>query len=134
MSQFMLTPEARHLVKIADLDALESRERAGIDEAEISSAYQDIFEALDCRPGIEDRITMAWGERYLTWATSFVDRDGYPFLMTDWAKRMVELALASGATELAKKTVDAILCSCAPLEKERRWWQKQRSHLRQLSD
>jgi hypothetical protein len=43
----MLTPEARHLIKIGDLDALERLTQQAGDEIDISAAYEDALEALE---------------------------------------------------------------------------------------
>ena len=45
----MLTPEARHLVKLADLDALEESARNAGDNIDVMGSFEDIFAALDKR-------------------------------------------------------------------------------------
>ena len=122
---FLLSPEERHFAKVADLDALERIARTGSDEIEVSSAYERIFEALDNRPKTDSEIILAWGQRYVAWAAGFTERDGFPFITTDWAKRLLERALSSERPDIACRVAEAILCSYAPLEKERRWRQKQ---------
>ena len=127
----MLSPDFRHYVKIADLDTLESMARQEDDSFEVAHSYEVIFDALDRRKSIDDKVTSAWGERYIAWTTSFVERDGFPMYNTAWARRMLEIALLQGAVELAKTTIDVVLQSYAPDEKERIWWQKQRYRLAQ---
>jgi hypothetical protein len=125
----MLTPEARHLIKIADLNALEQFARQASDQIEIASIFEDVFVALDQRTQLAPEIALDWGERYITWAKSFPDRDGLPFLGTAWARRLIERATAADRRDLALEVAEAMLDSYAPLEKERPWWQKQRYYL-----
>jgi hypothetical protein len=128
---FPLSPEERHLVKVGDLDALEQIARAGLDEFDVAGIYERIFEAFDNRTKTSPETVLDWGQRYLAWATSFTERDGFPFMSTDWAKRLFERALSSQRPDIAARMANAILCSYAPLEKERRWWEKQHFALTQ---
>ena len=121
-----LIPEARHLVKIADLDSLESLVRTSEYSVDIAGDFEWIFGALDKRVNIDRQKVLEWGQRYIAWANEFSDRDGFPILGTEWARRMLDLARAAGRPDLAKLTTDTILASYAPLEKEQRWWLHQR--------
>ena len=131
----MLTPEARHLVKVADLDALEHLARQAGDEIDISAAYDDTLMALDQRAKLPPEVVLDWGARYLAWARSVPDRDGLPFFgTTDWARRLLERAVTAGRRELALSVAEAVLASYLPLEQERPWWQKQRHQLAATPD
>ena len=131
----MLTPEARHLVKVADLDALEHLARQASDKIDVSAAYEDIFDALDQRAKLPPETVLDWGARYLAWARSVPDRDGLPFFgTTDWARRLLERAVAAERRELALAVAEAVLASYLPLERERPWWQKQRYWLAATPD
>ena len=121
----MLSPEERQLAKVADLDALEQIALKSSDEVAIAGAFERIFDALDVRPNTSSESVLDWGQRYIAWASSFTERDGFPFLTTDWAERLLERAVSSERPDIACRAADAILRSYAPLEKERRWWQKQ---------
>lgn len=124
----MLSPEARHLVKIADLDGLEAIARGSDDRAFVSGDFEEIFEALDRRTQIDEQTVLAWGERYIAWARA-TEREGIIIIGTAWARRVVEIALPLQRRELALAAIQVVLDSYAPLEKERRWWQKQRYEL-----
>jgi hypothetical protein len=125
----MLTPEARHLVKLGNLDGLESIALRAGEDLEIAGTFEEIFEALDDRSQLSSDTVLAWGLRYLTWARSFADRDGYPILGTEWARRALELANSAGKMDLAFNIADTVVASYAPLERERPWWMKQRFQL-----
>jgi hypothetical protein len=126
----MLTTEARHHVRIADLDALEQLALQAGDEIDISAAYEDALEALEQRSNLPPEVVLDWGARYLAWARSVPGRDGLPFFgTTDWARRLLQRAVAAGRRELALSVAEAVLASYLPLERERPWWQKQRYHL-----
>lgn len=120
-----LSSEERHLSKVGELDALERIALDAGDEVSIAGAYERIFEALDQRPASDPETVFDWGQRYIAWATSFTERDGFPFMTTGWAKRLFERAMSLQRTDIAWRVADALLHSYAPLEKERRWWQKQ---------
>jgi len=126
---FQLSPEERHLVKIGDLDALEQIARKAGNEMEIAGAYERISEALSARGQTDPAIILDWSRRYISWARTFAERDGLPFLFTEWAKRTIEVAIAEERTDIARAVVDAILASYAPSEKERNWWMKLRHAL-----
>jgi hypothetical protein len=122
---FQLSREERHLAKLADLDALEQMAVNSDNDIDIASAYERIFEALDNRPNTSTETILDWGQRYIAWATSFTERDGFPFMTAGWAKRLFERAMTAQRLDIARRVADAILCSYAPLERERQWWQKQ---------
>ena len=122
----MLTPEARHFVKVADLDWLEQFVRQGTDLVDIASDFEAVFAGLDKRQQVKAQKVLDWGQRYIAWAKGFHDRDGLPVLGTSWAHRMVELAVTADRSDLALSAVETILASYAPLEKERRVWEKNR--------
>ncbi len=128
---FDLSPEERHLAKVGDLDALERIALNAGEEFSIAGDYERIFEALDNRPATNPEIILDWGQRYIAWAASFTERDGYPIMTADWAKRLFDHAMFLRRPDIARRVADAILRSYAPLEKERRWWQKQRYALTQ---
>ena len=131
----MLTPEARHLVKVADLDALEHLARQAGDEIDISATYEDVFTALDRRTKVPSETARDWGARYIAWARSVPDRDSLRFFdTTAWARRLLERAVAAGRREFALSVAEAVLASHLPLERERPWWQKQRYQLATTSD
>src|SRR4029078_965386 len=72
---FQLSAEERHLAKISDLAALDQIALGAGDEYEVSAAYERLFEALDCRTNTDDETVFDWGQRYLTWANRFTERD-----------------------------------------------------------
>ncbi len=121
----MLSSEERHLAKVVDLNALEQIALNSGDEISIAGAYERIFEAFDSRPNTTPETILDWGQRYIAWATSFTERDGFPFMTTDWARRLFDRATSSQRPDIACRVSDAILRSYAPLDNERRWWQKQ---------
>ncbi len=125
----MLSPEARHLVKIADLDGLEQIARSANDEGSIAGVFEDVFAALDARPSTDPETLLEWGRRYIAWAQDFTERDGYPIHRTDWAKRMFDLASEVGDSKLALRVTGIVLGSYAALDKEQRWWMKQQYNL-----
>ena len=93
---------------------------------DIASNFEAIFKVLDERQQIGPPKVLDWGQRYITWARSFHGRDGLPILGNRWAHRMVELAVTADRSDLALSAVETVLASYAPLEKERRVWEKNR--------
>ena len=122
---FLLSPEERHLAKVGDLGALEQIALNSGDEVSVASAYERIFEALDDRTNTDAETVLDWGQRYIAWANQFTERDGLPFLRTEWAHRLFERSMSVSRPDIARSVADAILRSYAPLEREQRWWMKQ---------
>ena len=122
---FMLSPEERHLAKVGDLDALEQIALNSGDEIAVADSYERIFEALHHRTSTSVDTVLDWGQRYIVWAERFTERDGLPFLGTEWAKLLIEDSMTAKRPDIARSVADAILRSYAPLDRERRWWQKQ---------
>lgn len=72
---FALTPEERHFMKLADLEALEKIALSAGDEIAVGMAYERIFGAFYQRAKIPRETVLEWGRRYVTWANGFGDRD-----------------------------------------------------------
>lgn len=121
---FVLTPEERHLAKVADLDALQTITLSQGDEIKVGMAFERIFAALYQRAKIPRETVLEWGRRYISWANSFTDRDPLPILGTEWARWMFEIATSLDRLDLALSVTKTMMCAYPP-EKERRWWQKQ---------
>lgn len=131
--RLLLSPEAQHLVKIADIDALEQVARTAGDLRKIASTFENIFEALDSRSDENTEKILDWSQRYVRWANEYREgEEGLPIARTEWAKRSLEICLATGRRTTATEIIDAILSSYAPLDKERTWWARQHSDLSRL--
>ena len=126
MAWHIIGDEARHLVKLGDLDGLEKLALAAGDKSAVEIQFQMIFHALEKRTQISREIVLEWVRRYIAWGWS-TSPDENPICILDiQARQMFDLAMSLNNADVARDIAWAMLCS---YPSELIWWQKQHYHL-----
>ncbi|WP_269527263.1 hypothetical protein [Coraliomargarita parva] len=127
-SYFILSDEARHAVKIFDLDLLQRMSEEIEDRYDAASFYEMVFYELRKRKNVNADTIIEWIERFMAWLHDEDHQDcDFPLTGTDWALEMIEIGEENDRLDLSLKCLDTVIESYALLQAEQRKWDEIRS-------
>lgn len=122
-SYYILSDEARHAVKIFDLDFLERMIQRVEDRYDAASFYETVFYELNKRKNVDQDILIKWVERFVAWLQCEENHDKeLPILGTDWAYDMIDIGQMNQRLDLSLQCLDIVINSCALLQSDQLKW------------